>query len=88
VEYRSVGRFGPASAGAPLTARGSPALFDQQRHELVQPGAVEIVQGSPNDVVNLALGQLRIRLLQPGDDVSELKVKAVCRRANVRRHCG
>jgi hypothetical protein len=44
-----------ASTAAPLAAGGLCAAFDQQRHELVQPGAVEIVQGGPNDVVDLAL---------------------------------
>jgi hypothetical protein len=80
--------LGLASAAAPLAACRLCAAFDQQRHELAQPGAIEIAHRGRDDVADLALGQLRIRLLQPGDDVSELKVKAVRRHANVRRHCG
>jgi hypothetical protein len=80
--HRCVGPLGLPSADAPLTAGGLRALFDQQGHELAQPGFIEVVHGGSDDVADLGLGQLRMRLLQPGDDVCQLELDAARRHAD------
>src|SRR5512143_3683556 len=80
---RCDGCLEPASADTPLAARVVSALFDQQRYKLAEPRPLELTRGGCDDVANLALGQVRIGLLQPDNDVRELDFVAHRRHVDV-----